>query len=1102
MLALVLVMAPVAARAAIVAWTGTGGTSWATTNSWSPTGSGPGTSDTASFTNTGSVTFPGTVTSVLNTNRTIGGLVFVESSGDYQTLDFGGFTLTDNGNLSLNTDENSATTTVLRDGILNVNSTYSSVYVGSGVSSSAIGTADLSGLTSFGATVENFYVGSSTSSGSVTGTLTLSPSNSINAQLVQIGGEDSSGNANGTLHLGLSNAIATPEFDVGLGAGNGTVTIASGGTLSLGSSSARTLLQIANNGDLSQNNTFIGNLNLSGGNLNAYVSSLIVGQNTNNVDASGTFTTGAGVIDIGPAGNTANFYVGNSAYSSGTASGTVNFSALTTLNANLNSLAIGTTATGNATGVVTLAASNTINANTITVGSNGVANTGSGTLTLGNSNTILTNQFIVGQNFGGGTVTLPAGGSLSLGSPAQMTALAIANGDLFYNNNQYSGMIDLSKGSFTGYLSSLTVGQQTGSGDTMNGTFYAGDSGSVVIGAAGTNTANIVVGNASSAGTGNGTVSFGGLNSLTANLNTFTIGTSASSGSATGNVTLAASNIINANSVSVGIGDSSGTLTLGKTNTILANQFTITQNSSNGTVTLPGGGSLNLGSPTQMTALTIANGNLIYTNNAYAGLLDLSQGTFNGYLSSLIVGQQTGSGDTMNGTFNAGNGGSVQIGAAGTDTANIIVGNAPSGGTANGTVNFGGLNSLTANLNLFTIGTVGTDSTSESATGAVTLAASNTISANSITVGSSGGGTDTLALGLSNTILANQFTIGQDYSNGAVTITSGGSLTLGSPSSPLSLTIAQGTTTSTANYSGSLKLTNATLTAYLANVIVGNETSSGTETGTLTISSNPANYIVANSITLGGTKSTGTLNYGGGSFYAGSIAAGAGTANFNWTGGTLSVGTFGTPTIPFNLNNTGTGTLAPATASGAIGTNTINGNYTQGSSATTAIRIAGDSAGTGNDQVNISGSASLAGNLDLSLIDGFIPAVGENFLIETYGSHSGSYSYVAPPTLPQNVAFLLDYTTSPTQLMVRMVTPVPQNYTSTASVGSFGTASSWDTDTTPGTANNVTINNTGTTAQTVTVATSTTVQGINLSGSGAPLNLEIPQGISPTFALR
>jgi hypothetical protein len=130
------------ASAGIVTWNGNGGESWADA-SWSNS-TGPGTTDTASFTDTASVQFPGTVTSILDSTRTIGGLAFTDTAGHYHTLDLGGFTLNEFGNLNFNTDENSSTTSTIRDGVLNVGGGFSSINVGTAVSESASGIADLS----------------------------------------------------------------------------------------------------------------------------------------------------------------------------------------------------------------------------------------------------------------------------------------------------------------------------------------------------------------------------------------------------------------------------------------------------------------------------------------------------------------------------------------------------------------------------------------------------------------------------------------------------------------------------------------------------------------------------------------------------------------------------------------------------------------------------------------------------------------------------------------------------------------------------------------------------------------------------------------------
>src|SRR4030095_12153857 len=71
------------------------------------------------------------------------------------------------------------------------------------------------------------------------------------------------------------------------------------------------------------------------------------------------------------------------------------------------------------------------------------------------------------------------------------------------------------------------------------------------------------------------------------------------------------------------------------------------------------------------------------------------------------------------------------------------------------------------------------------------------------------------------------------------------------------------------------------------------------------------------------------------------------------------------------------------------GTLTVNGNYTQGSSAHLLIDIAGSNP----DEVSllsVLGAANLSGFLNPVLQDGFIPSVGESFTFLEYGSLSGS----------------------------------------------------------------------------------------------------------------
>jgi hypothetical protein len=903
------VFASMSTAHADVNWTGTTSTSWATGTNWSNS-AGPATTDVVDFNNPGSATTPGNVTSLLNTSRTIGGLNFNINSGHYQTLDLGTHVLSITGNLNFNLDEGSSSTATVRNGTITITGPFASLNVGRtvGGSASSSGIADLTGLSALNATLQVLDVGASVSGGA-SGTLMLSPSNTISAQLVQVGAANSSSDTNGTLTLGQSNNISAGEMDIGKDNSIGLVNIVNGGALSLGTAAQPTLLQIANQ-NTNTNNTYSGILNLGSAAVNLQLGTVIVAEkNGGPGGAVGQLLGGgSGGVTIGSAAAPANWYVGYTVNGGGTA-GTVDFSGLNTLNAYVNNLWIGESVSGSATGIVSLAANSTINAST-----------------------------------------------------------------------------------------------------------------------------GIVVGS--------------------------------------------------------GVGDGSGTLTLGKTTALLTPSLTVGQNYTNGLVQIASGGTLNLGSAAQRTSIYLGN-DVTNTNNTYTGELNFTGATLNAYVNQVIVGLRDGpgGGGPAVGTWLAGNGGSIDIGPAG-NTANFYVGRSITNSSATGTVDFSGLNSLNANVNTLALGTV---TVGGSAQGVLSLATNNSINANSIVVGSGGGGNNVLTLGKTNTILANQLIIAQDYSNGTITLPANGTLSLGSPSARTSIFIANGTTNTNNTYAGSLDVSNGVIVAYLGNVVLGTKNAQpGNEQATFSIGANSANMVDATSIALGGNQSVGTLKFGGGVLYAGSITAGPGTAVFNWTGGRASIGSFGQPATPFNLQNIGTGVLAPGSDTSAVGTTTVYGNYNQGSAATTAIDI-GD-VNTGNDQLNISGSATLAGTLSLNLLNGFVPAIGQNYLLATYASHTGSYGFVVPPTLPAGEVLKLDYST-PTQLVLSFVPPTPTNYVSPSAFGSFSTPASWSTFAAPSTFNSTLLINNGSSSKTVTVSSSTTIGSLLVQGSSATMELDVSTGV-------
>jgi outer membrane autotransporter protein len=87
--------------------------------------------------------------------------------------------------------------------------------------------------------------------------------------------------------------------------------------------------------------------------------------------------------------------------------------------------------------------------------------------------------------------------------------------------------------------------------------------------------------------------------------------------------------------------------------------------------------------------------------------------------------------------------------------------------------------------------------------------------------------------------------------------------------------------------------------------------------------------------------------------------------------------------------------LQPGNA-GSVGTLQVTGNYLQGASGSYAVRLASES---NYDRLNVTGHASLGGNLTWSSLGGFVPAPGTTFTIITAGQGiSGTFASITRPS--------------------------------------------------------------------------------------------------------
>lgn len=147
--------------------------------------------------------------------------------------------------------------------------------------------------------------------------------------------------------------------------------------------------------------------------------------------------------------------------------------------------------------------------------------------------------------------------------------------------------------------------------------------------------------------------------------------------------------------------------------------------------------------------------------------------------------------------------------------------------------------------------------------------------------------------------------------------------------------------------------------------------------GSLTVDGSVTGNVV-NVLNLGKITGSGTIN--GQLINSGTVAPG------NSQGALTDQGNY-------RQNSVGTVALGNLT-----GTLTVQGDYTQNSDGLMRIEIGGTDAGTSYDQLQVNGAAAIAGNLDVWLVNGFTPAVGQTFRIVSANSFSGGFASIAGPS--------------------------------------------------------------------------------------------------------
>ena len=185
--------------------------------------------------------------------------------------------------------------------------------------------------------------------------------------------------------------------------------------------------------------------------------------------------------------------------------------------------------------------------------------------------------------------------------------------------------------------------------------------------------------------------------------------------------------------------------------------------------------------------------------------------------------------------------------------------------------------------------------------------------------------------------------------------------------------------------------------------LAGNLNGSGVTLGT----SDKAKILIASTLTI--EVPGGVTTLAGGSIEIGTVSAPALDGEIRvGSGGTLKDNgavlckqafienqgiLFGSGTI--NGKTFSSGRLFPANSPGIF---SVQGDYTQNSDGLLGIEIGGTNSGTDYDQLQVSGTATIAGTLQVRLMNGFTPTVGQTYRIVNAGSFSGGFSSITQPS--------------------------------------------------------------------------------------------------------
>jgi hypothetical protein len=135
----------------------------------------------------------------------------------------------------------------------------------------------------------------------------------------------------------------------------------------------------------------------------------------------------------------------------------------------------------------------------------------------------------------------------------------------------------------------------------------------------------------------------------------------------------------------------------------------------------------------------------------------------------------------------------------------------------------------------------------------------------------------------------------------------------------------------------------------------------------------------------------------------------------------------GTGTLRIFGSFTNEGTVSPGET---IGTLMLETDYPTAASSSLNIEIGGSPTSLQYDKLQIIGAATLDGNLNISLVNNFVPAIGDTFEVLTYSSHTGNFSAINGLNTGTGISFDTVFTSTALLLVTITTSDIEESFNS------------------------------------------------------------------------